>query len=151
MAVLLGMVVLCCASCLSKVQCCLVIKWLVPCGTHIWSQECCCIYSTMFIHHSLTSNIIITYTCIYIFIYIYIILYYIVLYYIILYYIILYYIIIYYLILYYIMLYYIVLCYIILYYTRVDVQHGSRNRSSHSATLPERLDQPLSHSATQPL
>ena len=30
---------------------------------------------------------------------------------------------------------------------RVDVQHGSRNRSSHSATLPERLDQqPLSHS-----
>ena len=47
-------------------------------------------------------------------------------------------------------------------YKRVDVQHGSRNRSSHSATqplcqrgwtshsatLPERLDQPLSHSAT---
>ena len=42
---------------------------------------------------------------------------------------------------------------------RVDVQHGSRNRSSHSATLPEWLDQPLSqplwqsgwtsHSATQ--
>ena len=31
-------------------------------------------------------------------------------------------------------------------YPRVDVQHGSRNRSSHSATLPERLDQPLSHS-----
>ena len=28
----------------------------------------------------------------------------------------------------------------------VDVQHGSRNRSSHSATLPERLDQPLNHS-----
>ena len=33
-------------------------------------------------------------------------------------------------------------------YPRVDVQHGSRNRSSHSATQPERLDQPLSHSAT---
>ena len=29
------------------------------------------------------------------------------------------------------------------YIIRVDVQHGSRNRSSHSATLPERLDQPL--------
>ena len=30
------------------------------------------------------------------------------------------------------------------------MQHGSRNRSSHSATLPEWLPQPLSHSATLP-
>ena len=31
----------------------------------------------------------------------------------------------------------------------MDVQHGSRNRSSHSATLPEWLQQLLSHSVTQ--
>ena len=47
------------------------------------------------------------------------------------------------------------------FFLRVDVQHGSRNRSSHSAAatqplshsaiLAERLTQPLSHSATQPL